>query len=550
MINQTRPFIDSLESLFIAAPIEPSAVISNTEGIETLSFADIFTGNLEQDAGQKDAALNTSLPVESIEIESTYKADEIEVEANATIETDKELVASQNLTSDNVQVKKATTETVKKSAIDEQVKITNDNEKIIVSEKNESDEQLQYDVMMTMLQQQTPIEVPASGIEDIARMQAMLEHISSGAGSETTDETHISSSVYSSEATQNSTIEINEALLQVDKEQEVRAVNNEIAPKIETTAQIETDIKTETRVDAQINTAAKMDTDFAITEAMIAEGLNPLTVQNSIEQNVNYKPNDTVEIKPNIVQTNVEQTNITTNNTIQINEPKINITSADVAQTTTMQTSELKLEQPSVKQKKIDTTENEVSTSTTRSKEKVIQDYTAITSVTPTISTVNLNMNPMRYLPQVHDNVVPFTVETNLMSPQWGEEVADKISFMLSNKQNSASLQLDPPELGPLMIKVTMHEDGARLFFGSEHKEVRAAIENAMPHLNDMMKENGVSLMQVDVGANFSQSHLSQENKRSEVAHNDKGNETNRSDNADEKILRKNLSDGLVDIFI
>ena len=62
-----------------------------------------------------------------------------------------------------------------------------------------------------------------------------------------------------------------------------------------------------------------------------------------------------------------------------------------------------------------------------------------------------------------------------------------------------ADLQLNPPELGPLEVRISMVDDEARITFTASHPQVREALEMALPKLRDMLGSSGVQLLQVDV---------------------------------------------------
>jgi flagellar hook-length control protein FliK len=64
-----------------------------------------------------------------------------------------------------------------------------------------------------------------------------------------------------------------------------------------------------------------------------------------------------------------------------------------------------------------------------------------------------------------------------------------------------AELHLNPPELGPLQITLTLSNDQASAQFVSQHAAVREAIETAMPRLREMLAEGGITLGNANVSA-------------------------------------------------
>ncbi len=57
-----------------------------------------------------------------------------------------------------------------------------------------------------------------------------------------------------------------------------------------------------------------------------------------------------------------------------------------------------------------------------------------------------------------------------------------------------AQLRLDPPELGPLRIQLTLSADSASAVFTSGHPLVRAALEAALPQLTQALEQAGIRL--------------------------------------------------------
>ncbi|GAB5453004.1 MAG: flagellar hook-length control protein FliK [Halioglobus sp.] len=83
--------------------------------------------------------------------------------------------------------------------------------------------------------------------------------------------------------------------------------------------------------------------------------------------------------------------------------------------------------------------------------------------------------------------------------PAWNSDVAGRVSLMMRNGASEASLQLNPPELGRLDIKIATDGDAARVLFTVQGAETRELLEQAMPRLREMLEESGLSLSRFDV---------------------------------------------------
>jgi flagellar hook-length control protein FliK len=75
---------------------------------------------------------------------------------------------------------------------------------------------------------------------------------------------------------------------------------------------------------------------------------------------------------------------------------------------------------------------------------------------------------------------------------------------MIGEQRHTASLRLDPPELGPLQVVLTINNDQANAAFFATEPEVRRAIEAAMPRLREMLDAAGIQLGDATVGAGTS----------------------------------------------
>jgi flagellar hook-length control protein FliK len=85
-------------------------------------------------------------------------------------------------------------------------------------------------------------------------------------------------------------------------------------------------------------------------------------------------------------------------------------------------------------------------------------------------------------------------VPAQLGSTGWNDQVGQKIVWMVAGGEQSASLTLNPPDLGPMQVVLSVNGDQASVAFSSGHEEVRHALESAMPRLREMMGESGIAL--------------------------------------------------------
>jgi flagellar hook-length control protein FliK len=86
-------------------------------------------------------------------------------------------------------------------------------------------------------------------------------------------------------------------------------------------------------------------------------------------------------------------------------------------------------------------------------------------------------------------------------TPDWNTELGQKIVWMIGDKQQVAELHVNPPDLGPLDIKLTIDGGQTTAVFTSPHSAVREAVETALPRLREVLADSGLTLGNTSVTA-------------------------------------------------
>lgn len=86
------------------------------------------------------------------------------------------------------------------------------------------------------------------------------------------------------------------------------------------------------------------------------------------------------------------------------------------------------------------------------------------------------------------------TISTPVSHNAWGDEFSQKITWLATQREQSAELHLNPPQLGPLDVVIKISGDQATALFTSPHAAVRDAVEQALPKLREMLSDNGIML--------------------------------------------------------
>ncbi|MEJ2621425.1 MAG: flagellar hook-length control protein FliK [Candidatus Thiodiazotropha sp.] len=82
----------------------------------------------------------------------------------------------------------------------------------------------------------------------------------------------------------------------------------------------------------------------------------------------------------------------------------------------------------------------------------------------------------------------------------WDQAVGERIQWMVNQNVQQAEIKLTPPNLGPLEIKISMHNDQTNVTFIAAQAPTREALESSIPRLREMFGEINLNLANVDVG--------------------------------------------------
>ena len=137
-------------------------------------------------------------------------------------------------------------------------------------------------------------------------------------------------------------------------------------------------------------------------------------------------------------------------------------------------------------------------------------------------------------------------VQTRVGERAWDQAVGEKLVWMVNQKHQVAQLHLNPPELGPLKISISLDQNQASAQFFSAHASVREALETAMPRLREMLADSGITLGNASVGTEAFR-EPTQQQPRAHVAQAGTLVADSGTVSSGERLLRPML--GLVDTF-
>lgn len=83
----------------------------------------------------------------------------------------------------------------------------------------------------------------------------------------------------------------------------------------------------------------------------------------------------------------------------------------------------------------------------------------------------------------------------------WSNALSQRVVWMAGQNVQAAEFRVEPPQLGPIEVRLSITNDQASLTFAAAHPATREAIQNSLPRLQEMLMESGVTLGNVFVGA-------------------------------------------------
>lgn len=92
-----------------------------------------------------------------------------------------------------------------------------------------------------------------------------------------------------------------------------------------------------------------------------------------------------------------------------------------------------------------------------------------------------------------------FAIAEPVGGTRWADALGQKALFMVGQKIQSAEMHLNPPNLGPLEVKMVLDGDKSSINFVTSQAAVRDALQQSLPRLQQVMADNGMASINVHV---------------------------------------------------
>jgi flagellar hook-length control protein FliK len=79
-------------------------------------------------------------------------------------------------------------------------------------------------------------------------------------------------------------------------------------------------------------------------------------------------------------------------------------------------------------------------------------------------------------------------------TPEFAPQLAAHVSTFVRDGLQTARLELNPAEMGPLTVQIQLDGNAARVHLAAENAQTRQALEQAMPQLAGNLRESGLTL--------------------------------------------------------
>lgn len=83
----------------------------------------------------------------------------------------------------------------------------------------------------------------------------------------------------------------------------------------------------------------------------------------------------------------------------------------------------------------------------------------------------------------------------------WDQAISQRVVWMIGASEQSATLTLNPPDLGPLQVVISVNNDRVDTTFMSDSTEVRQALQDGMANLREKLGESGIQLGQASISS-------------------------------------------------
>lgn len=182
--------------------------------------------------------------------------------------------------------------------------------------------------------------------------------------------------------------------------------------------------------------------------------------------------------------------------------------------------------------------------------DKAVSNATTIATIQNTMQPVTVAAAPAAVTPTVASQLpASHLIEADFGKTGWNQAISQRVVWMAGAGEQSATLTLNPPDLGPLQVVVQVHNGLADTTFTSDNADVRQALQDGMEHLREKMRESGVQLGQTNVQSGEQSQRTFEQATQHRTSQNRTAASLTTDDVATQQKPMMRVSNGLVDTF-
>ena len=90
-------------------------------------------------------------------------------------------------------------------------------------------------------------------------------------------------------------------------------------------------------------------------------------------------------------------------------------------------------------------------------------------------------------------------IHASVEGADFPQGLSERVSWMVGNGVNGAKLQVNPPQLGPIELRISLQGDHAQVWMTTHSAVAREALEASSPKLHEMLGAQGFGQVSVDI---------------------------------------------------
>jgi flagellar hook-length control protein FliK len=90
-------------------------------------------------------------------------------------------------------------------------------------------------------------------------------------------------------------------------------------------------------------------------------------------------------------------------------------------------------------------------------------------------------------------------IHASVESSEFPQNLSERVSWMMTNGVNSAKLQVNPAQLGPIELNILVQGNHAQVSMAAHSAVTRDALQSSSPQLREMLGAQGFGQVSVDI---------------------------------------------------